>query len=141
MMKFIRAIVFVLLVAVLAWLPLLAANESDTFVEEKHLTDYQELTGNIGPYAIKMFLKIDSFQEGNEVGYYYYVKYPKNVFKLKLVEMVAINAKGSMHIVLDEYTSKGVHSGSFTGQYECRGDYYSGIFTNSKGKQFKFKLE
>ncbi|MBO7609942.1 MAG: hypothetical protein J6S96_07055 [Muribaculaceae bacterium] len=136
-----RSFLLVLVVAIVSWWPLMAANEQDTLAADETAANYQELTGKIGPYAVKMFLRLDSFSKGNEVGYYYYVKYPKNVFKLKLVEMVAINASGSMHVVLNEYTSKGVHSGTFDGQYECRGDFYAGTFTNSKGKQFKFKLE
>ena len=58
-----------------------------------------------------------------------------------MVSMVAVNAKGTMDLVLHEYTARGKHSGTFDGSYECRGDYYAGTFTNSKGKKFKFVLK
>ncbi len=103
--------------------------------------NYQVLKGKIGPYDVTMFLQLPYSNKENPVGYYYYNKYPENRFTLKLVNMVAINAKGSMNVTLHEYTKKGNHSGTFEGQYECRGDYYAGTFTNSKGKRFKFKLE
>ena len=101
----------------------------------------QVLYGKIGPHQVVMRLDLDHFSIGEVVGYYYYKKRPKNRFTLVVHDYEAINAKGSMNVVLYEYTSKGVHSGTFNGQYECRGDYYEGTFTNSKGKKFKFILE
>ena len=140
-MKWIRILLLATVIAVVMWSPVVAASEQETSEPSTASVNYQELNGKIGPYAVKMYLRLGFSQESDEVGYYYYVKYPKNVFKLRLVDMEAVNAKGSMHVVLHEFTSKGVHSGTFDGQYECRGDYYAGTFTNSKGKRFKFVLE
>ena len=52
----------------------------------------------------------------------------------------AINAKGSMHLVLKEFSPRGNHTGTFDGQRELRGDGYVGTFTNSKGKKYHFEL-
>ena len=102
----------------------------------------QQLKGKIGPYAIVMNLDLRAMSEGEIVGTYYYVSRPHSIFTLRLVSMVAINAKGSMMIVLEEYSPAGKHTGTFDGQYECRGDYYAGTFTNATtGKKFKFVLE
>ena len=125
----------------LTYIPAHADNNAGTEQTDNSAQYNQVLNGKIGPYAVKMFLNISGAEDDNTVGYYYYTAYPKNRFKLVLKEMEAINAKGSMHIVLYEYTSQGVHSGTFDGQYECRGDYYAGTFTNSKGKKYHFTLE
>ena len=101
---------------------------------------YEKFTGKIGPYAITLFVNLEYADEDQEVGYYYYNDRPKTRFTLKLVEYAAINAKGSMHVVLKEYTANGNHTGTFDGQYECRGGGYEGTFTNSKGKKFRFEL-
>ena len=135
--------IFVVLAA--ACLPMLAQNTAEV-TNAVETTDtvahnYQQLSGKIGPYAVKMFVDISGAEDDTEVGYYYYTAYPKTHYKLVLKKMAAINAQGSMDMVLYEYTKAGVHSGTFDGQYECRGDYYSGTFTNSKGKRFKFTLE
>lgn len=103
--------------------------------------DYQVLTGKIGPYAVKMYLCISGAENDDVVGYYFYTAHPENHYSLKMVSMVAVNAKGTMDLVLHEYTARGKHSGTFDGSYECRGDYYAGTFTNSKGKKFKFVLK
>ena len=105
--------------------------------EEKSLPQFD---GHIGPYAITFFMDASVFTAGEEVGRYYYNDRPNSVFTLKLVSNEAINAKGSMHIVLKEYTANGNHTGTFDGQYECRGGGYEGTFTNSKGKKFRFEL-
>lgn len=135
--------IFVVLAA--ACMPMLAQNTAEVknAVETTDTVthNYQQLSGKIGPYAVKMFLDISGADDDTEVGYYYYTAYPKTHYKLVLKKMVAVNAQGSMDMVLYEYTKAGVHSGTFDGQYECRGDYYSGTFTNSKGKRFKFTLE
>lgn len=99
-----------------------------------------ESEGKIGPYAVTFFRNPADIGEGNEVGYYYYNERPNSRFRLILVKNVAINAKGSMHVVLKEYTAKGNHTGTFDGQYECRGGGYVGTFTNSKGKKYHFEL-
>ncbi|MBR5171563.1 MAG: hypothetical protein IKW85_13530 [Muribaculaceae bacterium] len=102
--------------------------------------DYERLSGNIGPYAITMFLTYDRWKIGDFIGYYYYNTNPNNKFKLKLASMETINIHGSMYVVLKEYTKSGKNSGTFKGQYECRGCSYVGTFTNSKGKKFHFDL-
>jgi len=96
--------------------------------------------GKIGPYAVTFFRNPADIGVGDEVGYYYYNDRPNSVFKLILVKNEAINAKGSMHVILKEYSPNGKHTGTFDGQYECRGGGYVGTFKNSKGKKFKFKL-
>lgn len=101
---------------------------------------YEKFTGKIGPYAITLFVNLEYADEDQEVGYYYYNDRPKTRFTLKLVEYAAINAKGSMHLELKEYSPKGNHTGTFDGQRELRGDGYDGTFTNSQGKTFKFEL-
>ncbi|MBR5638232.1 MAG: hypothetical protein IKW83_00570 [Muribaculaceae bacterium] len=101
----------------------------------------QVLTGKIGRHKVVMHLNLNHFTIGETVGYYIYKSNPQNRFNLVVKDYETINAKGSMIVVLYEYTDKGVHSGTFKGQYECRGDYYEGVFTNSKGKKYKFILE
>ncbi|MBO4328669.1 MAG: hypothetical protein J5831_04555 [Bacteroidales bacterium] len=95
--------------------------------------------GKIGPYDITMTIEFSS-HDGDSIGYYYYNSRPNTLFKLVQTQMEAINIHGSMHIVLDEYTPKGNHTGTFDGQFECRGDYFGGTFTNSKGKKYEFDL-
>lgn len=99
----------------------------------------QKYTGKIGQYEITMFVNF-SMYDSDSIGYYYYNNRPNTKFKLIQTEMVAINAHGSMHVVLKEYTPKGAHSGTFDGQMECRGGGFQGKFTNSKGKKFEFEL-
>ena len=99
----------------------------------------QEFTGKIGEYEITMKIDFADF-DGDSIGYYYYNSRPQTLFKLVQTEFKAINTHGSMHVVLDEYTPKGNHTGTFDGQFECRGDSFKGTFTNSKGKKFEFEL-
>ena len=101
---------------------------------------YEKFTGKIGPFAITLFLDLRNAEENDEVGYYYYNDRPKTHFKLVLVEYEAINASGSMHLLLKEFSPKGNHTGTFDGQRECRGSSYEGTFTNSQGKQYSFEL-
>ena len=122
----------ILMMACLA-IPCTASNEN---IEREQI-----LKGNIGPYKVVMHLNLDAFEVGQEVGYYTYDSMPNKRFKLVIKKEAAINASGSMRVVMYEFTSKGVHSGTFDGQYECRGDYYEGTFKNSKGKKFKFVLQ
>ncbi|MBQ6204138.1 MAG: hypothetical protein IJK46_08600 [Prevotella sp.] len=105
--------------------------------EEKSLPQFD---GHIGPYAITFFMDASVFTAGEKVGHYYYNDRPESVFTLKLVNNEAVNAKGSMHVVLKEFTANGNNTGTFDGQYECRGGGYEGTFTNSKGKKFHFEL-
>ena len=100
----------------------------------------QRFEGNIGPFAITLFWNPSDFGEGDTVGNYYYNDRPNSVFTLKLVTNEAVNAKGSMHVVLKEYTAKGNHTGTFDGQYEARGGGFEGTFTTSKGKEYHFEL-
>jgi hypothetical protein len=112
--------------------------EDEAEVEEDN--PLLESAGKIGPYDITFFRNPADMGEGDEVGYYYYNERPNSIFKLILVENTAINAKGSMHVVLKEYTANGNHTGTFDGQYESRGGGYEGTFTNSKGDKFHFEL-
>ena len=142
-MKRISIILTIALLALIAGIQVSAQNSAAQGNVETtdSQADYQVLKGKIGPYKVKMYLRINGAQDDDEVGYYYYTAYPQNHFKLKMISMVAVNAKGTMEMVLHEYTSDGKHSGTFDGNYECRGDYYAGTFTNSKGKKFKFVLQ
>ena len=117
--------------------PVNAANLPEEGTVEETL---QQLKGKIGPYEVTMFLNLQGTDVGQVVGYYYYNERPKTHFKLVLTHIEAINIKGSMKVILKEYTPKGNHTGTFNGQYECRGDYYAGTFVNSKGKKYKFEL-
>ena len=126
--------VFLLLFAALAWSGAIVAQDDEA-------AQQQILKGKIGPYNVTMHLSLPGASESDTIGYYYYDAYPTNRFTLKMVSMEAINASGSMHLKVNEYTGGGKHTGTFDGQYECRGDYYSGTFTNSKGKRYKFTLE
>ncbi|MBR5655257.1 MAG: hypothetical protein IKW98_01035 [Prevotella sp.] len=105
--------------------------------QEKETTKF---AGKIGPYAITLFLYPPVWNEGEVAGYYYYDERPKTHFTLKLVKHEAVNTKGSMHMVMKEYTPKGNHTGTFDGQRELRGDSFKGTFTNSRGKKYKFEL-
>ena len=137
-------IVICLLMASLTQAQIAATENQDT--EPAETTDMegdsplQQFEGNIGPYVITFFMNPADFGVGDTVGSYYYNERPNSVFRLELVKNEAVNAKGSMHIVLKEFTAKGNHTGTFDGQYECRGGGYAGTFTNSKGKKFRFKL-
>ncbi len=97
-------------------------------------------TGHVGPYQITMFIDTDFTKEGDEVGYYYYDDRPSVHFRLVMRELRALNAYGTMHLVLDEYSPKGKRTGTFRGQKENRGGSYDGTFTNSQGKKFNFEL-
>ena len=99
-----------------------------------------KFTGKIGPYPVTLFLYPPVWNEGEVAGYYYYNDRPKTHFTLKLVKYEAVNAKGSMHLVMKEYTPKGNHTGTFDGQRELRGDSFEGTFTNRQGRKYKFEL-
>ena len=115
--------------------------ENDVEEDDWEDSDLDEMEGNIGPYSITMQLHdLSDVDEGDFVGYYYYNERPQSKFSLKVVKMEAINTKGSMQLIMKEYTPQGTHSGTFNGQYECRGYYYKGTFTNSKGQKFDFKV-
>lgn len=102
-------------------------------------SDTQKYEGKIGKYEITLFIDRPQY-DGDSIGYYYYNNRPNTKFKLVQRDYSALNARGSMHVLLDEYTPKGNHTGTFDGQLECRGSSFKGTFTNSKGKKFKFEL-
>ena len=125
------------------WAQLEARNEAREMESEMEVEaddPLQRFEGNIGPYPVTLFLNPGDVGVGNTVGNYYYNERPNSVFTLELVKNEAINTKGSMHIVLKEFTSNGNHTGTFDGQYECRGGGFEGTFTTTKGKKFKFEL-
>ena len=125
------------------WAQLEARNEAremESDMEVEADDPLQRFEGNIGPYPVTLFLNPGDMGVGDNVGNYYYNERPNSVFTLELVKNEAINAKGSMHIVLKEFSANGNHTGTFDGQYECRGGGYVGTFTNSKGKKFRFEL-
>lgn len=103
--------------------------------------DMTVFKGSIGPYPITMHLADPgNMSEGEFVGEYYYNERPNSVFSLMLTDLETINIHGSMRMVLKEYSPQGKHTGTFNGQYEARGQFYSGNFTNSKGQHFYFEL-
>ena len=128
-------------------------NGSEPVIEEvapvEHRVDHQPVSngdmtvfkGSIGPYPITMHLADPgNMSEGEFVGEYYYNERPNSVFSLMLTDLETINVHGSMRMVLKEYSPQGKHTGTFNGQYEARGQFYSGNFTNSKGQHFYFEL-
>ncbi len=124
-----------------------AANEEAAPVEQKVNSkpvsngDMMVFSGSIGPYPITMHLADPSnMSEGEFVGEYFYDERPNSVFSLMLTDLETINIHGSMRMVLKEYSPQGKHTGTFNGQYEARGQFYSGNFTNSKGQHFYFEL-
>ena len=124
------------------WQQLELRNEGREMAAEEAAEEkpQQQFEGNIGPFPVTLFMDPTVFEEGAEVGSYYYNERPNSVFTLVLVTNEAVNASGSMHIVLKEYTANGNHTGTFDGQYECRGGGYEGTFTTSKGKKYQFEL-
>ena len=103
--------------------------------------DMMVFSGSIGPYPITMHLADPgNMSEGEFVGEYFYNERPNSVFSLMLTDLETINIHGSMRMVLKEYSPQGKHTGTFNGQYEGRGQFYSGNFTNSKGLHFYFEL-
>ena len=59
---------------------------------------------------------------------------------LKLKHFETVNLHGTMQVVLDEYSPKGNHTGTFDGHLQGRGGGYAGTFTNAKGETFTFDL-
>ena len=118
-----------------------SAEADDDSDDDIYASDETFFKGKIGPYPISMHLEdLRMTEEGDVVGYYSYDERPKSIFKLKMVKMEAINTKGSMILIMKEYSPSGKHTGTFNGQFECRGNYYAGTFTNSKGEKFHFEL-
>ena len=76
---------------------------------------------------------------GEDAGYYYYNDRPQTKFTLKMIENEP-NPKGFNKVVLNEYSPKGNHTGTFKGIIEGRGDGFYGTFTNGQGKKFEFNL-
>lgn len=96
---------------------------------------YEEvLTGKIGKYAATMHLDPEDFH-----GYVIY-HWSGNKFTLKCTKSEAINLHGSMKVQLKEYY-KGKCTGTYDGQYESRGNYFAGTFTDSKGRKSKFEFQ
>lgn len=118
------------------WEQLEIRNEGREQLNE-HPSKYE---GKIGSYGITLFMKTENTEKGDEVGHYYYNNAPQSVFTLKQTTFDAVNASGTMRLVLKEYTKDGHHTGTFDGFLEMRGGSYHGTFTNSKGKKYKFDL-
>ena len=95
---------------------MLVLGSLSTMAQTEQEMKYEKFTGKIGPYAITLFVNLEYGNEDSEVGYYYYNERPKTHFTLTLVEYAAINAKGSMHLVLKEFSPTGYHTGTFDGQ-------------------------
>ena len=97
--------------------------------------NHTRLTGNIGPYDATMYIN------ENYEGYYYYNDCPKSHFTLKCVTRKAKRGSAQESVVIKEYTAKGNNSGTFKGTMEFTSSlwqFYTGTFTNSKGKKYSF---
>ncbi len=117
---------------------------SSSFVGQKNVssecvnTIWFDLEGNIGPYKVFMHVDYDA-EVGEKCGYYYYKDKPNNQFSLVMAQRES--ALAGCKMTIKEYTSKGVHSGTFKGYFSTRGINFSGTFTNTRSKkQFKFEL-
>ena len=96
---------------------------------------------NIEPY-------IDMFDHNDHVKYFAADKTYREIFAesdLMLTDYSSVAFDFAylgkpIDIVLKEFSANGNHTGTFDGQYECRGGGYVGTFTNSKGKKFRFEL-
>ena len=97
--------------------------------------------GKIGPFDVTLTMgNLAEADEGDEVGSYYYNDRPATKFVLKLKHFETVNLSGTMQVVLDEYSPKGNHTGTFDGHLQGRGGGYAGTFTNAKGETFTFDL-
>lgn len=96
-----------------------------------------KLVGSIGDYEVTMFYNFNT-KEGS----YYYNDRPNSKFKLVTKRYANaiqhFNGIYEKHIVLEEYTAKGNHTGTFDGIEYL--NEYQGTFTNSKGEEFDFNL-
>ena len=97
--------------------------------------------GKIGPFDVTLTMGNPAeVDEGDEVGSYYYNDRSATKFVLKLKHFETVNLSGTMQVVLDEYSPKGNHTGTFDGHLQGRGGGYAGTFTNAKGETFTFDL-
>ncbi len=110
-------------------------------------TDYEKYVGKIGEYAITMYFNPNAFEQ-DSCGYYIYNDRPKTHFRLKIKHYEAKMREDATgmpvawghHYILEEYTPKGNHTGTFDGIAMQMGDTFDGIFTNMKGERFDFQL-
>lgn len=122
--------------------------ETVAIPEEKEISEsrpYEEIyEGKIGPYPIRMWLYVrevtpDGIGERFSITGKY--SYTKNGTTL---DLKGFEYKDSGIIELDEYTSKGVNSGSFELKRSFDNDGYNvkGTFTNlTNGKEFEVRLK
>lgn len=105
------------------------------------------LKGTIGKYPITMVFTSNYWDDGLQ-GYYYYNSRPKTHFTLKCKKHELEDSNNLTYVqygvILEEYTPKGNHTGTFEGVLFNRAGVsttYSGTFTNSKGKTFEFMVQ
>ena len=109
--------------------------------------DYEKFVGKIGTYDVTLLFKPET-TPGQNCGYYFYNDRPKTHFTLitKFYEAKMREDATGMpvayghHWILEEYSPKGNHTGTFDGIEVEMGDGFDGTFTNQKGEQFKFEL-
>lgn len=109
--------------------------------------NYKKFTGKIGQYDITLFFNPQT-EVGNNSGYYFYNDRPNTHFTLilKFYEAEMREDATGMPVawghcwVLEEYSPKGNHTGTFDGIELQMGDSFDGTFTNQKGEKFEFKL-
>lgn len=99
--------------------------DEETEVTEETVT----LEGKIGPYSIIMTLHIDAY--GVVTGAYKY--------KGKHACLYLLGQKDSEHIEINEFTDKGIQSGTFDGTYE-NGRFMGMFRTKSGNYHFDLKL-
>lgn len=101
-----------------------------------------ELEGTIGRYPIQMTLNLKDIENNDthEVrGKYRYTASGDG-------GMLSLNGeKKGTNLILKEYDSDGQQTGTFNGTFEINSQQssleYTGTFTNSKGKTFKFSIK
>lgn len=108
---------------------------------------YMKYVGKIGTYDVTLLFKPET-TPGHNCGYYFYNDRPKTQFTLitKFYEAKMREDATGMPVawghrwILEEYSPKGNHTGTFDGIEENLGDGFEGTFTNAKGEKFDFKL-
>ena len=123
------------------------AQETATTPTQSQQEKYEKFTGKIGPYAITLNFN-PQVTVGNNSGYYYYNDRPQNHFTLILKfyeakmreDATGMPVAWGHHWILEEYSPKGNHTGTFDGIEVTLGDGFEGTFTNQKGEQLLFEL-
>ena len=131
----------------LIFLLLIGVCSTQAVMAQTQDVEYEKFTGKIGSYAITLFFN-PQVTVGNNSGYYYYNDRPQNHFTLILKfyeakmreDATGMPVAWGHHWILEEYSPKGNHTGTFDGIEIQMGDGFDGTFTNQKGEQLQFEL-